>query len=159
MQVTIIYATYSNSTALATEFVQEWLKKAGHEVQRVLVAEATAEMFQSPDLLILASPSWDYNGQQGMPHEDFEPVQARLGDLRLDGKPTAVLGLGDTNFTHFCGATEHLTEWLQARGATAVVAPLKIDQYYVNEAAAKEQILAWIKSIVVLVGVNAPQAI
>lgn len=159
MNITIVYATYSNSTALATELIETFLKKADHTVTRVLASEATAEMFQSPDLLILASPSWDYNGQQGMPHEDYEGLQARLADLRLEGKPTAVLALGDTNFTHFCGAAAHLTEWLEGKGAVSVVPPLKIDQYYVNEAAAKEAILAWISSLLVVAGVNQAQAV
>lgn len=159
MNISIVYATYSNSTALATELIETILKKADHTVQRVLVSEATAEVLTSPDLLILASPSWDYNGQQGMPHEDYEGLQARLPELRLDGKSTAVLALGDMNFTHFCGAAAHLTEWLEEKGAVALVPPLKIDQYYVNEAAAKEAILAWISSLLVVAEVNQAQAV
>lgn len=150
MHVTIIYATYSNSTALAAQHLVDCLKDSEHRVELLTAAEASAASLEQPDLLILASPSWDYNGQQGMPHEDFEALQQRLGDIHLDGKPTAVLALGDSNFTYFCGAAAHLSEWLQKLGAKEVVPPLKIDQYYTDENGAKEQIAGWIKALMVL---------
>ncbi len=137
MKITLVYATYSNSTALAGEHLASLLKTAGHTVELLTANEATAEALQQPDLLILASPSWDYSGEQGMPHEDFTDLQLRLGNtFTLSGKPTAIMALGDSSFTYFCGAATHLTQWLTEKGGKEVLPPLKIDQYYANEQAA-----------------------
>ncbi|MBP7876199.1 flavodoxin domain-containing protein [Candidatus Woesebacteria bacterium] len=148
MTATVLYATYSNSTALASEHLVDLLKAAGHTVELLTASEATAEALQQPDLLILASPSWDYDGEQGMPHEDFTDLQSRLGDtFALSGKQTAIMALGDSSFTYFCGAATHLTHWLTEKGGKEVLPPLKIDQYYANEQAAQQQIADWSKSL------------
>ena len=147
MQISIIFATYSNSTALACDVLAAELTAAGHTVQQETAAAATLESLQKPDLLILASPSWDYNGEQGMPHEDFTALRARLDAVSLANKPTAVMALGDSSFTYFCGAATHLRTWLEEKGGKTVIEPLKIDQYYANENLAQEQIKAWGKQL------------
>lgn len=143
MQITIVYATYSNSTALACEQLCQLLTNAGHSVSLQTATETTKDTLLKPELLVLASPSWDYNGQQGMPHEDFLTMQQAVGDVALQGKLTAILALGDSSFTYFCGAADHLTKWLADHGGKAVVPPLMIDQYYANEATARQQIADW----------------
>ena len=147
MNITIIYATYSNSTALASEYLAKVFRDAGHTTSVVTALDSAIETFQDPDLLILASPSWDYNGQQGMPHEDFSTIQPRLESVSLKGKPTAVMALGDSSFTYFCGAATHLSQWLTGKGGVEAVSPLKIDQYYANEALAQQQITDWSKQL------------
>lgn len=143
MQISIIYATYSNSTGLATELLETELTKMGHVVSRAMISTITSEALQQTEFLVLASPSWDYQGQQGMPHEDFTKFHEANPDLDLNGKPIAIMGLGDSSFTFFCGAVDHLTEWFESYGALTEVEPLKIDQYYFNESAAKSQVIAW----------------
>jgi flavodoxin len=147
MIITIVYATYSNSTFLASEQLSKELTAIGYTVALYTAAEATLELLQQPDLLIFASPSWDYNGEQGMPHEDFTAMQARLSDVALNNKLVAVMALGDSSFTDFCGAATHLSTWLAEKGGTEVVPPLKIDQYYANEQAAQQQIADWSKAM------------
>ncbi len=112
-----------------------------------LATEATLDTLQQPDVLIFASPSWDYNGEQGMPHEDLTALQQRLGTTQLNSKPTAVMALGDSSFTYFCGAAEHLTTWLREKGGVELLPALKIDSYYANEDLALQQITAWSKDL------------
>lgn len=147
MMITLIYATYSNSTFLASELLSKELTANGHTVALHTAAEATLELLQQSEVLIFASPSWDYNGEQGMPHEDFTALQARLSDAALNNKLVAVMALGDSSFTYFCGAADHLSTWLAEKGGKEVIAPLKIDQYYANEQAAQQQIADWSKAL------------
>lgn len=147
MQISIIFATYSNSTGLATELVEAELVKSGHTVTRTMINLTTPEALQAADFLVIASPSWDYQGQQGMPHEDFTKFHEANPDLDLNGKPIAIMGLGDSSFTFFCGAVDHLTQWFESYGALTEAEPLKIDQYYFNEALAKEQVVNWAKTV------------
>lgn len=143
MHISIVYATYSNSTGLATELLEAELTKMGHTVSRTMIGNTTAEALQQSEFLVIASPSWDYQGQQGMPHEDFSTFHEANPELNLNGKPIAIMGLGDSSFTFFCGAVDHLTEWFESYGAITEVESLKIDQYYFNESAAKAQVVAW----------------
>ncbi len=147
MQISIVYGTYSNSTGLATELLESELIKMGHTVARMLISCATPAALQAAEFLVIASPSWDYQGQQGMPHEDFTKFHETNPNLDLNGKPIAIMGLGDSSFTLFCGAVDHLTQWFESYGALTEVEPLKIDQYYFDEAHAKQQILAWAKDV------------
>ena len=147
MKLTVIYATYSNSTALAAEYLAQQLRVHGHQVELIRAAETEEATFADADGIIFASPSWDYNGQQGMPHEDFTILQQRLPKLPVRGKKLAVMGLGDTSFTYFCGAVDHLHTWLQDSGGELTTEALKIDGYYADEVKAQQQIAAWAEKI------------
>lgn len=147
MNVTLVYGTYSNSTALAAQDLQVELEKLGHSILLLQAQELTPEVLAKSSFLILASPSWDYNGEQGMPHEDFTQFHQQHPDLQLSGLPFAVMGLGDSSFTYFCGAVDHLTKWFTQYGAKSMIDSLKIDQYYIDENAAKEAIAGWAQAL------------
>lgn len=143
MNIFLLYATYSNSTALASEDLKMELEKFGYKVDLKQISEISPEEMQKAEFLLLASPSWDYNGEQGMPHEDFLTFKDANPTLQLANKPFAVMGLGDSSFTYYCGAVDHLTKWFSNFGGQPIIAPLKIDQYYVNETEAKQAIAEW----------------
>lgn len=147
MQITIIYATYSNSTAIACEDLKAELEKLDHLVTLAQISDIDANELTKLDFFILASPSWDYNGAQGMPHEDFYKFHQTNPQLKLSNSRFAVMGLGDASFTFFCGATEHLSQWFTEYGAKPIIDPLKIDNYYLNEQQAKVQIADWAKNL------------
>lgn len=148
MTITLLYATYSNSTALASEDLKAELEKLGHSVQLEQISEVSVEAVEKAEVLVLASPSWDYNGQQGMPHEDFLNFHEAHPNLKLTDTPLAIMGLGDSSFTFYCGAVDHLWAWFgKEGGAKQLIDPLKIDQYYVNEDEAKVSIAAWAQQL------------
>lgn len=143
MNITIVYATYSNSTFMAAEHLAEQLKQAGHVPQIVQAKEVSADAISAADAVILASPSWDYHGQQGMPHEDFQDFAQTVSGLDLGEKPMAIMGLGDSTYQFFCGAVAHLEKQVTELNGKLVVTSLKIDQYYMQEAAATQAITDW----------------
>lgn len=143
MQISIIYATYSNSTYMAAEYLAQQLSSLGHTPSIIQAREATVDALQQAQVIILASPSWDRDAEQGMPHEDFDVFAQKLKDTKLPNKPMAILGLGDSSYTFFCGAVTHLQKLITALTAEECVPALKIDGYYMNEQAAQSQIQAW----------------
>lgn len=128
---------------MAAEHLAEQLRQAGNTLQLAQAKEVTSEMLKEADAVILASPSWDYHGQQGMPHEDYQDFAQNISGVDLGEKPMAVMGLGDSTYQFFCGAVAHLEKQVAELNGKLVVPSLKIDQYYMNEAAATQAIADW----------------
>ncbi len=143
MQISIVYANYSNSTYMATEYLALQLSALGHTPSIIQAREATSDALQQAEAIILASPSWDRDAEQGMPHEDFDAFAEKFKDTKLPNKPMAILGLGDSSYTYFCGAVTHLQKLIAALTAQECIPALKIDGYYLNEQTAQSQIQAW----------------
>lgn len=143
MNILLIYATYSGSTMSASQVLSDTLAEQGHQVSMQLVTETTADQLTQAEALILASPTWDYNGHEGMPHEDFLPFMEQHKDLKMPGKPVAILGLGDQNYSHFCGAVGHMEEYVRGLEMNLVVESLKIDQFYMDEPGNTEKVKNW----------------
>ncbi len=147
MKISILYATYSNSTYTAAEVLSEALQQTGHEVTISLVNTATAQTLAAADLTIFASPSWDYDGKEGQPHEDFFHFFSKLSDATITPFSYAIMALGDSNYTYFCGAAEELETLANAIGGTQHGETLKLDQYYLNETLCVESIKTWAKQL------------
>ena len=147
MNVLIIYATYSGSTFSAAQHLEQVLQQKQYQVVMKNALEAHPDELHSPDLVVLTSPSWDVNGEEGMPHEDFQTFQAAVGETTYPQKPFAIMGLGDSNYKHFCGAVSHLEKWVQDKQGVLKQPSLKLDQYYFDEEARKQEIDAWAEKL------------
>lgn len=143
MKVALIYATYSNGTFSAAQTLKAALEERGHQVNMVLAKDVQVPQLQEADLIVLASPSWDYNGTQGMPHEDYEVFRVTVGTTTFPDKKFAILGLGDSTYTYFCGAVTHLDELVKNLKGTLIHEPLKIDQYYMDEPGNTQKVKDW----------------
>lgn len=148
MNTIIVYATYSNSTYEASEQLKSVLEANGHSVTLQLANETTVSQFSDFNLVVFASPSWDYQGLEGQPHEDFNSLLESLASASLPDLKYAILGTGDTNYTHFCGAVDVIAKAVSATKAKQLIEPLKIDQYYMDESGNKERIVAWAEKLV-----------
>ncbi|OGJ15641.1 MAG: hypothetical protein A2632_00455 [Candidatus Pacebacteria bacterium RIFCSPHIGHO2_01_FULL_46_16] len=150
MHITILYATYSNSTYTAAEVLSEELKQLGHAVTVELVHTATSQTLTDAELTIFASPSWDYDGKEGQPHEDFFGFFSRVSASGVSPIvfSYAIMALGDSNYTYFCGAAEELVTLATAVGGKQVSKALKIDQYYLNETTCVQAIKTWAQQLV-----------
>ncbi len=130
MTILVVFATNSGGTDSASQIVVDILSQAGHKVTRKTAKETNAEDFTAADCVILASPTWDYAEKEGQPHEDFIALMGKLEGKIFEGKRFAVLGLGDSSYTVFCGAVEHLDEFVKKMKGNLIVPSLKIDGFY-----------------------------
>lgn len=130
MKVLITFATNSGATQQASQITGEALTAGGHSVTVKHVKETTPEDVAAHDAVILASPSWDYADREGMPHEDMMALMTKLENNSYEGKPFAVLGLGDSSYTVFCGAVDHMEEFVKKIKGKLVVPSLRIDGFY-----------------------------
>ena len=146
MNILLIYSTYSGSTGEAVQLASTELTNAGHTVTIKSPLETTPEDCTTTDCILLASPSWDYEGKVGQPHEDFMPLLKSLENTQLTGKPYAVLGLGDSAYQEFCGAVDVLETFMNGRGAVKKIDSLRIDKYFSSHDS-PEKVTAWAKQL------------
>lgn len=130
MNILLAFATNSGATQDAAGIVVKTLTDAGHTVTIKLAKESSLDEFSSFDSIVLASPSWDYGNEEGMPHEDFIALIKGTNGKTFEGKKFAILGLGDSSYSHFCGCVDHLEQWVKDLKGNLIVPSLRIDGYY-----------------------------
>jgi len=151
MHILIVYGTNSGGTRTAAELVHDVLADAGYRVS-LKSAEATEPNdFQSADLVILGSCTWErFEGSQrleGQLQEHMFGLTRRLASVPLAGRKFAVFGLGDSSYTHFCGSVDRLTEFLDSVHGEMIVPPLRIDGFYFKPEENELRLTKWAKSI------------
>lgn len=147
MNILVIYATYSSSTQTAVAYLGELLTNQSHAVTIKQAQAVTAADFADPQLIVFASPSWLIDGKDGQPHEDMLSLMQTFSTISFAGKKIAVLGLGDTSYAHFCGAVDHIEQFVKDHQGTLVVPSLRIDGYYMNQDANNQTLTQWSQSL------------
>ena len=148
MNILLVYATNSGGTQLASQIVHDTLMSQNQQVAVKEVRETNADEFAKFDLVILASPSWDYEGLEGQPHPDYAPFMENAKGKRFAGKKFAVFGLGDSSYTYFCGAADELEKFVKELGGTLVIEALKIDGFYLDQENNSEKLRQWAQNLV-----------
>lgn len=147
MNVLIAYATNAGGTYFASLAVQKLLKFKRHSVVCKEVEDMEYSELKKYDLLIFASPSWNYEGAEGELQTSFKKfVREYAGDF-IKNKPCAVFGLGDSSYLYFCGAVDRLEKFVKENGGKLLSSSLRIDGYYKNESAHNEMLQGWIEKI------------
>jgi flavodoxin I len=146
MNILLVFATYSSGTQVVSEMITDLLKKQGHEVTLKQVEETAETDLSAPSLVIFGSPSWDIGGEGGNPHEHFLSFIEK-STIPLPGKKFAIFGLWDTAYPIFCGAVDHLEEFVKKLQGTLIVPSLRIDGYFFNTEDANRQIEEWVSQV------------
>lgn len=152
MNVLIVYATNSGTTMTAAQTINDKLAAKGHAVTLKEVRDTVPEDFNAPQAILLGSPSWDFEGKEGMPHEDWLPLMEKLKTTTQENKPFAVFGLGDSSYKHFCGAVDHMEELVTAMKGKLVTPSLRIDKFYSDQTGNMDKINAWADSVIAALG-------
>ncbi len=148
MNILLVYATYSSGTKQASQIVTDTLVEKGHTVTLKKALDTNTEDFTPYDLVILASPSWLINNKDGMPHEDFVALIERSQGKLFENKPFAIFGLGDESYAHFCGAVDHLKQFVEQGKGTLKGDVLRIDGYLFNEDHNSQMLREWVEKVV-----------
>lgn len=145
-RILIAYATNSGGTLTASQFISQKLTEKGFEVLLKDIRDVKKEAVGEYSLIIFGSPSWDYEGKEGQPHEFFTKFMTDNPNLKL-GR-VAVFGLGDTAYIHFCGAVDYLEDFVKKGGGTLAVESLRIDGFFFMQKENEERIGKWVDNLV-----------
>jgi flavodoxin I len=146
MNILLVYATNSGTTQTVAQMISDALTAASHTVT-VKEARSTApEDFTGPQAIILGSPSWDFDGNEGFPHEDLLSLMDKTKTITV-AKPFAIFGLGDSSYKFYNGAVDHLEEFVKNIGGTLLIPSLKIDNYYSDMDGNNAKINTWIEEL------------
>jgi len=148
MDILVLYATYSGGTQMASQIVKEEIEKSGNQVKYLEVKDADWDVILKYKLVILCTPTWDFNGKEGQPHEDFMKLIDKSTSVSLKDINFAVLSLGDSSYTKFCGSADVLTDFIKEKGGNQIINPLKIDGFFFNQETHTESIRKWTGEIV-----------
>lgn len=147
MKVLIAYATNSGGTFFATQTVENVLKSKRHTVTRKEIEEISASTFKEYDLIIFASPSWNYEGAEGELQTSFKKFVQNYSGNALKSKKCAIFGLGDSTYLYFCGAVERLERFVKDNGGILLSPSLRIDGYYRDETLHNKLLESWTEKV------------
>lgn len=146
MKILLAYATYSSGTDLATQIVQEILQKQ-HNVVRKDIRTVSFNELENADVILFASPSWRTRKGDGQPHEFFLDYIDSMQGKSLPEKRFAIVGLGDSAYTHFCGAVDVLESFVSQLGGNLLIPSLRIDGFYFSQQKNEDHIRDWTHSL------------
>jgi flavodoxin I len=149
MKILLVYATYSGSTEEVKNIIETILIDKKHQVTVVNPKDVTFESINISDRIILCTPTWDFEGKDGQPHEDYFVMQQQLSGKILENKKFAIIGLGDSSYPKFCGSVNVLESFVQDLKGQLVIPSMKVDGYYYDPDKYKTQIIDWTNSLLI----------
>lgn len=147
MKVLIAYATNSGGTFFASQTVENALKNKRHTAICKEIEQISSSAFKEYDLIIFASPSWNYKGAEGELQTSFKQFVQSFTGNSLKAKKCAVFGLGDSTYLYFCGAVERLERFVKDNGGILLSPSLRIDGYYRDEHTHNKMLEDWTDQI------------
>lgn len=129
----LIYGSLTGNTEGVAYKLQALAQSQGKEiaVKNALDADL-ADLQGDQSAYILACSTWD----DGLPQADFAEFLEKIkpSSINLADKKVAILGCGDSNYVHFCGATTIIEEvFVKKMGANKIIDTLRIDGYPESE--------------------------
>lgn len=125
----LIFGSLTGNTEGVAHKIQEMSQAKGKEIEVKNAIDAGVEDLTGPYTgFIFACSTWD----DGLPQADFADFIERINANKpsLAGKKVAILGCGDSNYVHFCGATQILEQtFINEMGGQKVLESLHIDGY------------------------------
>jgi flavodoxin len=146
MHIFITYSTNSGGTYVAARTIASVFAPK-HEVTVKKAAETTVRDILSADIVFFGSPSWDFEGKEGQPHQTMIELLRHVEGNDLTGKQCFIFGCGDSSYTHFCGAVDILEAWTKKHGATVHLPSLRLDEFFFHEKANTEKTKEWAATI------------
>ncbi len=125
----LIYGSLTGNTEGVAFKIQEILREKGKEIEVKNAIDADLNDLNGPySNFIFACSTWD----DGLPQADFNEFIERISVAKpsLAGKNVAILGCGDSNYVHFCGATTIMENlFINDLAGQKIIETLRIDGY------------------------------
>jgi flavodoxin short chain len=142
----IIYGSLTGNTEGVAFKISDMLQAAGQEAEVKNAIDCELDALEGDfDHLMLACSTWD----DGLPQGDFLEFMERVENSQLDlsAKKISLVGLGDSNYVHFCGALEQMEELFVGKfKGQKIIEALRIDGYPDMEEN-QQKVTAWVEQL------------
>lgn len=142
-----IFASTSGNTEHVVDVLLEHIKKTHpeFELSKQRAEEASGEDMTKGDVLLLASSTWNYDAVEGYLNMHMrELLEKRCGDIDLQGRPVALIILGDDRYYYTGRGTERFMQFLMAHNGKSCTMPLII----INDPYGQEdKVTAWVDKL------------
>jgi flavodoxin len=115
MTLHCIYASTSGNVQATVEYVADWLRQKGVEVELHRAEQTPFQVVAENQQFLLATSTWEH----GVLNPFFDKLAADFQINSLSGKKAGFIGLGDTRYEPvlFCGGMETLKNiWTKSGG-------------------------------------------
>ena len=151
MNIFLVYGTNSGGTSLVAETVASQLRAKGHQVSLKHAKDVQpTELSDDFDAVILGSCTWERYTSSGERLEG-QLQQHMFELLEHSNVPSqrrfALFALGDSSYTDFCAAADHLEAAVRKWSGTLIVPSLRLDSYYFNLRKNRTVVVEWSKKL------------
>lgn len=129
LKILLVYATNSGGTYVVGELVKDILSK-DFSVTMQEASETGLHDADNYDVIILGSPTWDFDGKEGMPHEMMMELLNKWQQGSFAGKHFAVYGCGDKMFVEFCAAVDYMEKFAVSVGGRLILPSLRLNNFF-----------------------------
>lgn len=151
MKILLVYATNSSGTQAVSGMVADIIRQAGHAVTVKRAYESGAKDLHKFDLVILGSCTWErFEGKErleGQLQQHMYALVQQLQTKKFRKQKFAVIGLGDSSYTDFCGAAARLEKFVGDVGGTLIVPTLRIDGFYFDLNTNRQRVHDWAENL------------
>jgi flavodoxin long chain len=118
MNIGLVFGTDTGNTEEMGDRIAAVFAEQGFAMDMLNVTDASPEVIEAFDFIIMGIPTWDFGGIQ----EDWETFESELLATNLSGKVVALYGLGDQlgYGDYFVDAMGWLHERVVKKGALVV---------------------------------------
>jgi len=150
-QAALVYDTNSGSTYQVAMLVADGLTANGWSVKVHRADQADNLVFAQTDLVLLGSPTWEWvkanERLEGQLSDYMRAFLARVDRTHLSGQKFALFACGDSSYTDFCAAADHLESFVKEVGGVLACPTLRIDSFYFNLEANRRLTTEWATKI------------
>lgn len=151
MNFLIVYGTNSGGTKEVAEYLAQECAAAGHAVQ-IKSAEHTAPNdLRGYDCVVLGSCTWEKilptKRFEGQLQQHMDALRDALKGMDFSGVRFALFALGDSSYTNFCIAANHLEALVKQLHGEQMGETLRIDSYFFDIARNRERVASWVQDV------------
>lgn len=151
MNILIVYGTNSSGTREAAELVASVFAYHNHHVTLKSAQDAMPDDILNHDLVVLGSCTWERitptRRFEGQLQEHFIEFRERLRGKEFNGKRFAVFALGDSTYTNFCIAANHLVALAKTLRGEQIGDTLRIDGFFFHPEENQKKIISWVSGV------------
>ena len=151
MHICIIYGSNSGSTRAVAELMSQYLIRDKHRVTIHSADKISPDDIGQANMTLIGSCSWDHfegtKRLEGQLQQHWIELKKKVGSRTYPQHNFAIFGVGDSTYTHFCGAADQLEDLVKKWQGKQIGPTLRLDSYFFEQEARDREIRDWLKRL------------